>query len=600
MSVHDLSRELQVARAALERIEGLEVLREPEWDHGAERWALLCRLNLPNSHGCIPARTAWWVLIDPTYPWGAIDIYPALEGGIEQTYPHQLLNLPQGRRPWRSGKICVDSGVRALGPVVDPEPYSAADRLPWHLGRAMEWVAAADRGELILPGEPFELPDYSPASCPIVAFWEDPQTYERWADVEESYGYVTLAQLRAEPEVVVVRSFQNRDRVDLLSPAWGTHIQGTKDPDQVGLWVRLADVPRLAPWRAPLTWGELRSVLPVGLRLPDEVRSLLPPIRDGRPHYLLLGFPIPAVVGRDPQSMHWLALQLPRLGRERRDGFRDGELAAWTNDCTGLFRDEASVPWMRSENWSPADLSGRGSLPDALTGRRYLVIGSGALGSFVSEMLVRGGVTDVILSEGDTLGAGNLVRHTTTLDEVGLAKGAAVKARLNAASPHARVVALGAFPPSDPGHIELVKTADIVLDLTGSVSMPAALTDFEWEGEKLFISVSAGLGARRIFCFAAAGLTFPLGDFRDLTQPWLRFQIREAEGTALPREGIGCWHPVFPARVDDLWLLGAAAMRWIEDTVSEAPTSPELVVFEQRQDENGFAGVRRRTDVPDA
>ena len=74
-------------------------------------------------------------------------------------------------------------------------------------------------------------------------------------------------------------------------------------------------------------------------------------------------------------------------------------------------------------------------------------------------------------------------------------------------------------------------------------------------------------------------------------------QIREAEGVELPREGIGCWHPVFPARVHDLWLLGCAALQWIEETVKGPPSSPELVVYEQTHDESGFAGVRQRTDL---
>ena len=82
-------------------------------------------------------------------------------------------------------------------------------------------------------------------------------------------------------------------------------------------------------------------------------------------------------------------------------------------------------------------------------------------------------------------------------------------------------------------------------------------------------------------------------------QPWLHMQIGEAEGIDVPREGIGCWHSVFPARVDDVWLLGAAAVKWIERRMQDPPVDPELVVFEQTRDIDGFAGIRRRTGPPD-
>ncbi len=596
-----LPRNLQVARESLNVLDRVEILREFEWNPDVRRWTLLIRMNIADGAGGVPARSAWYVLTEAVYPWGAVKIYPANRDGLETTHHHQNLNLPGGERlPWRTGNICVDTGVHALGPVLDTEPYDADLRLQWHVRRACEWLEAADRGRLIVPGEPFELPDFGPPPSPIVAFWEDQESFAQWAQVEEDRGLVRLTRLRDRPEVAVVRAFQDNRRNDLVVPQWGDWITAATGRDAVGLWVRLPDVPHLPPWRAPVTWSDLRDALqPHGVTIPDDLRDLLPAVRDAGQHYLLLGFPIPNIRGGEQAILYWLPLQLPRLARGKRDGFRDGEQAAWLNDRMSTFRLDRNVPWVRSENWSPSDLSGRGRLPAEVVRLRFVIIGGGALGSYVAELLVRAGVSELSLSEDDQIRAGNLVRHTATLTDVGSDKGPSVASRLNAASPHAKVTAIGSFPPDKAEEVGVIEAADVVIDLTGDQALPAALGAYDWGGEKLFFSISLGLHAQRLFCFSAAGNAFPHEEFVDRMQPWLRAQIAEAQGMEVPREGIGCWHPVFPARVDDVWLLGAAAVKWIEQRIQDPPTEPELIVFEQMRDADGFSGIRRCQDPPD-
>lgn len=592
-----LSRNLQVARESVDALDRVEVLRELEWNSEANRWTLLVRLNLPGAPERVPSRSAWYVVLKPTYPWGEIDIYPAIRDGLETTHHHQNLNIPGDERfPWRTGKICVDTGVRALGPAVDTEPYDSDRRLQWRLARALLWLEAAENSELVQPGEPFELPDFRTPVTPLVAFNEDEVSFRRWADVESQRGFVRLAPLRDKPEVLMVRAFQDDRNNDLVVPAWGSKITALSRPDQVGLWIRIPEVPRLAPWRAPVTWRELGDALdPQGVHIPEDLQELLPGVRDQKPHYLLLGFPIPDLQGGEDTILYWLAIRLPRLSNSKRDGFRDGEKAARLNDRTRTFRSDAEIPWVKSENWSPTDLSGRGRLPAEVTDRRFVIIGGGALGCYVAEMLVRGGVSDISLSENDRLKAGNLVRHTATLEDVGSEKGSAVAHRLNAASPHANVITIEAFPPTQAEEVQAVQAADVVVDLTGELAVSAALGAYDWEAGKLFFSVSLGLQAERLFCFAAAGAGFPHDEFLARLQPWLAIQMAESEGLDVPREGIGCWHPVFPARVDDVWLLGAAAVKWIESRIMHPVSSPEMIVFEQTQDEDGFSGIRKRT-----
>jgi len=73
---------------------------------------------------------------------------------------------------------------------------------------------------------------------------------------------------------------------------------------------------------------------------------------------------------------------------------------------------------------------------------------------------------------------------------------------------------------------------------------------------------------------------------------WLEREREELRHTPLPREGIGCWHPIFPARADDVWLAASLALKSLEQATGTAPVM-RLDVFEREEDQDGFQGVRR-------
>lgn len=71
-----------------------------------------------------------------------------------------------------------------------------------------------------------------------------------------------------------------------------------------------------------------------------------------------------------------------------------------------------------------------GLLAPELRGRRVAIVGVGALGSFVADMLVRSGVRNLTLIDGDVVMPGNLVRHLVGPEAVGRSKVEAVKQHL--------------------------------------------------------------------------------------------------------------------------------------------------------------------------
>jgi len=79
-----------------------------------------------------------------------------------------------------------------------------------------------------------------------------------------------------------------------------------------------------------------------------------------------------------------------------------------------------------------------------------------------------------------------------------------------------------------------------------------------------------------------------------MMEPWRNKQVLENPSLEWPREGIGCWHPIFPGRIDDIWMMGSIVVRIIESTVMNLPEKPEVVVYESNYDkQNQFIGVNK-------
>lgn len=139
---------------------------------------------------------------------------------------------------------------------------------------------------------------------------------------------------------------------------------------------------------------------------------------------------------------------------------------------------------------------------------------------------------------------------------------------------------------------------DLVLDCTGSDVALEALAQAVFPVPRIFSSVSVGFRARRTFVFVARADRFPREAFLEAVRPWLRQEAHEAEGRSEVAEGAGCWSPLFPARLDDLWIAAAGAVKVLEEKVL-SPSAAELIVLEQ-QPGASFAGLRRvpGTEVP--
>ncbi len=584
------------ARRRLDELPFYTLVDDWAWHESAGKWALCFALAVVPA-GLIPAKTTWFMLADSDYPWGDIEIHPAKAGGIAYTFPHQSYNaVGKTDLPWRDGKICAQTPMRySRRRAYDIEPYTIDERLQWCIIRAREWLEAAAAGQLNPMGEPFELPDFPRELIYSgLGFIEDAKSFQFWHEQTALHGVAVIARPEGDIQWAVITSFSDsRDR-NIRSVKYGSMLSPRSRVEANAMWLRLPGIPVLPPWQAPATFGELRAVMTEhGVDFNDLVLSLAPRFRNSKRTLLLLGFPIPATVGGEGHRYHWQALRLPVLTHGKLNGYRPTEANYARNDILNILTDKVHIDWVISSNWDEEQIRTRGRASVHLTGAKILLLGCGAVGSSVAELLIREGCNQLLVVDGDILDTGNLCRHTLSLNHIYTHKASSLAARLNNLSPHAavRCILLKAHDCSEAEWQQMAECS-IIIDCTGDDRMVHQLSAFPWTEDKLFISISLGLHARRLFAFSVLGRKFPHDAFVEAMTPWLEKELQENSGLELPRERIGCWHPVFPACADDIWMMSAVSMKCIDAWSANPPHAPCMRVYEQAHQDGFPLGVR--------
>ncbi len=139
---------------------------------------------------------------------------------------------------------------------------------------------------------------------------------------------------------------------------------------------------------------------------------------------------------------------------------------------------------------------------------------------------------------------------------------------------------------------------DLIIDCTANDELLHVLAGIAFPHDVHFFSISIGFRAKRMFCFHAKDESFPVDEYMSEMSEWIEAEQDEFKGESFPREGIGCYHPVFPARCDDMWLWGSIAVKAIAKDVDSSPSDPVLHVYEQNEDEDGSVSIRRVIEVP--
>lgn len=542
--------------------------------HPEGEWSLrfVARLSVPATD-FVP-RESVWQLVVWTIPNGeTAHVYPDATHGITATFPHQDYNgeaCPS--RHWRLGKPCLEKPIGVFNRTSwSSEPRNLAERLPWLLQRLLNWIDAAASDSLSVEGDPLELPPLPRQTLfPLLGFQEIVGGLSQWMHCQGSWGYASTSQLKGADSTRVITTYQLADG-EIFRPIEWSPSMLSKERTSDAVWLVLPEMPIAPPWQAPASWRELNERLAakgVDLEkiLVEMGRAVRRSPRRAPPWVLLLGFPMAERVGLAPCRLHWLAIKSPPLASKtaRRNGFRSCE----SNYCqwdAEIATSKEPLKWQRTANWAPDQLRTRGAAESEMCGRRIVLIGAGSLGSSVAENLLRMGVCELGILDHDWVMMGNLSRHTLSMQAVGHNKAKALAAHLNGCMPDAKVRAFDTvFPPHSEQLKQAVRSYDVIVDCSGDDEVLDALASFDWQSEKLFVSLAMTWRAEGLFAYAASESCFPAIDAKAQFAASPTPTLNDLDAQV---EGIGCWHAVFPATADDVQLWGAIGSKFIRRAV---------------------------------
>ncbi|QOH59406.1 HesA/MoeB/ThiF family protein [Rhodococcus rhodochrous] len=118
-----------------------------------------------------------------------------------------------------------------------------------------------------------------------------------------------------------------------------------------------------------------------------------------------------------------------------------------------------------------------GRTAEVLTGKSACVIGAGALGSFICDLLVRAGVGHLTIRDADIVRPGNLIRHLVGGEHIGLNKATAVRGTLQQRPYCGTTISAIPEPFTEPDDVPgLFAQFDLVIDATADASVTEMLT----------------------------------------------------------------------------------------------------------------------------
>jgi len=589
------SEDILTGRRAIESIKGCLLLNDLKWIETIEKWHLKIQLIVEEvSYSEIKSSTDWHVIVDDDYPWGSLKIYPDKEKCISQTYQHQNHNNVPTEHEWRSGDLCLSTNFGAFAlRGFDSEPKNAKERLGWHVRRCIEWILAASKDELVLQGQFFELPHFPLCSNMRFFFSEDQQKLTQWKGSCERTGIAELLPHRQQKSVFI-KSFNDLNNKPIIANKWNDEIDYPGINISYAMWILLDFVPVLPPWEAPLNWGQLKKLAHQhNLDLFSRISSLFARTEKHSPTVILLGFPVPRKAGGSTAQIHWqpLSFQRPKF----RGGFRGGAQEA-KEAAKIIFHDKSQLNWMDSQNGNLDSVSSRGRLDNNLNKKHILLIGAGALGSVLSECLVRSGCENLTVLDPDKIELGNMSRHTLTTQSLDKNKAEELSKRLSLIFPALEVKWIAKSIQSELSfNKKLLTKYDLIIDATGSDEALHYISCSERAVDGDFISISLGMNANRLYFYGYRDTENIEKDFKQAIRPWLDKELESAGNVDFPREGLGCWHPLFPARVDDIFMMSGASVKLIEDFIN-GKLHNNLYVIEQNKSDNGFSGLSIYTE----
>lgn len=571
--------ELTLAFESLKRTGLVEITKDlGPGKFGSARFSCRIPVPQPNAEG-LPASVEVEAQISLGFPLGKVS-FVSHDGHLDG-FPHQTVSATNG------GELCLRSQSEY--------PWDPVQRLQAYVRSAIEWVGDAAHQRLLVADQPWELPDFrrEDGYGPRVLFSESADSLPVWTPQIGKFGAAELATHANGQDLVVVRF--SREGNTIFAPSFSpSFLDGsTRSPCR---WLLLPSLIYKRHRRAR-TFGEMSEMCDrVGVDLWSVLRAATKKGSLRGQHYLLVGAPIPRVVGGPLVEVHWQPISIPEKTSSRAANATIRTLGAEEDVAPTRFKyalRESEVPWAEAVNVGGTRMTIRGVLDEGTRARRVCVLGCGALGSLVVEHLVRGGVRHIAVFDDERIELQNLTRHTLTARDLGALKAVAVARRLNGMFPDTVILAFPFRVPFGEGSKilmaarEAVDTADVLVDCTTSEAA------FRWASRlgrdrgklvlHLFINAHATMltlccSGKHVSCARVADLLFADVGARDC--PFGRDEYDPADPHIEP--GAGCWDATFPAKGYDVAALVAAGVPIVERLLAGRRASKGLAVVLRR------------------
>lgn len=322
---------------------------------------------------------------------------------------------------------------------------------------------------------------------------------------------------------------------------WNPKIKSLKR--HKGIYIYIESIPARYGKFNFTKWGELKPFLSEGflqLLYNWEQKDTTIPI--------IIGYKIPT------GEIHWELIivrqnDLPIYGQKNSQ-------KKWMT----VVDEEREIVWGKTYNISYEYFFGRGKMNKQITEGKVLIVGLGAIGSTVSNILVRGGCKNIHLVDYDVKLPENICRSEYNLNPLICTKTDDLRELLYSISPYVKIPAseleFKLLFQNSPEQIkefeESLNSYDFIFDCTTDNDLLYILSNLNLQHN--FLSFSITNKATHLVCASDGNrYRFSQTQFNDI----LKSDIDDLY------EPTGCWSPTFKASYNDIGVLVHTAMKHI-------------------------------------
>lgn len=472
------------------------------------------------------------------------------------------------------------------------------------------------RGEIVAHGIAYPIRLIYPDSFPVVPAWVEPQDKTaKWSNHQYGAGGALCLELRPdnwEPTatgVDVLRSAYNL--LDKENPL------GEGEKGRVASAGHLTEVQLYKWFGAPVLLGtgcsarlqngdasEAKAFVTLTAETlkPIFVSDALDRQRPQRPpstDFYKLRYEIPVIVSAaiPPESVvtdrvAFLDVFSPGVGA----GVSvptDSMLAVMTGGPAPVAYYVPSNGEVQLRAWHalPDDAGARSGRSESAADKRVTIVGVGSVGAKIAECLLRSGINQLVLVDGDIFLPGNLERHVLTWNDVGQRKAIALRSKLLEIVPGADIrvdennLNWQASAKSHADRISLIEASAVIVDATAHDATQLMLGALAAEHDISFVTATVfegGLGA--LVARAVPGIDPTYSKGRVAFNAWCELQTEpvpksgKARYEALAGDGT-------PFVADDAAVTATAghAARVILDIVDGCPDDSGWLLFGYRR-----------------